>query len=473
MAQHEVNLQPADSRRLEEGGWPRAGLILGVGIAGLILALIVALIYQAMDGDGLRRLGFAYLTGFAFFLSITLGALFFVVVTHLFRAGWSILVRRVAEVIAANMPVMAVLFLPIVVYVLAWNGAVYPWAQPLHHGGGTEQQHQVEPQGGHVEADSASIHLVADGPAGEASDAGHGDHLTLDSMGLYSESDVLHAVEAKRVYLTHWSFILRWVIYFTLWIGIALWYWRTSTRQDLTGDASLTNRMEALAPISVIVFGLTLTFASFDLLMSLDPTWYSTMFGIYYFAGSAQGIFATMILVLLLLQSRGFLPSVNREHYHDLGKLLFTFVVFWTYVGFSQYMLIWYGAIPAEQPWLIARGMSTHAGHETPWSWVILLLFFGKFVIPFLGLMSRHVKRNTKTLAFWAGWMLVMQYIDLFWVVMPSFDNAHVPVPIIELLCLVGIGGVFVAGAVRIAARHSLVAVGDPRLPESLAFRNI
>jgi hypothetical protein len=186
----------------------------------------------------------------------------------------------------------------------------------------------------------------------------------------------------------------------------------------------------------------------------------------------------------------GFLVrSVSTEHYHDLGKFLFAFTFFWGYIAFSQYMLLWYANLPETTLWMIRRGASTvpeHAGN--PWRIVVIALLVGHLLIPFAGLMSRHVKRNRTLLAFWAGWMLVFHYLDLMWLVMPEYgghgshgaaDHAaehHGPAAgtvLIMLACFLGVGGVFFAAFVRMLARHKLRPVKDPRLGESLAFENV
>ena len=513
MAQHtNVNPSPADSRRLEGLAWPLFAGLLGVGVAALALSFLLALVF---DEHGIKRFGFAYLVGFAFTLSLGVGSLFFVMVTHLFRAGWVVVLRRVPETLAASLPFLALLSLPILVYTAANNGVLYPWAQEFgHHGGdgGHEgpdhggEAHDAEhaaPAAGDAHSAApnahgytATIHTVADPahPPLHSEDAhqppvAHTDSDTLlhgsmsadeashDVMSGIDHHSLEYAVHEKQPWFSVPFWIARVILYLAIFSLLGLWYWRTSTRQDLTGDAGLTRKMEIFAAPGLILFGAALTFTAFDLLMSLDPTWFSTMFGIYYFAGTFQCTMAATILILMFLQSRGFLPSVTREHYHDLGKLMFAFVVFYAYIFFSQYMLIWYARIPAEEPWLIIRGLSTNDGHDTEYHLFPLLLLFGRFVIPFLGLMSRHVKRRKATLAFWSAWLIVMHMVDMFWVVMPQYSAEvmprQVPLPIVELLAIVGIASLFLAYAVRVAARNSLMPVGDPRLNESLALVNI
>jgi len=236
--------------------------------------------------------------------------------------------------------------------------------------------------------------------------------------------------------------------------------------QDSSGDPNLTLRMTRFAPISIIVFALTLTLASFDLIMSLDPKWFSTISGVYYFAGSVGAFFAVMILSLMLLQRAGIITeSVTVEHYHDLGKFVFAFIVFWAYIAYSQYMLIWYANIPEETVWFQTR-------LEGPWGAFTAFLLFGHFIGPFLFLMSRKMKRRGLTLAVGVTWMLLMHWIDLYWLVKPVAGVHSLSFHFVDLTCFVGIGGFFVAVLARRLGKAALVPERDPRLVESLAFEN-
>jgi hypothetical protein len=224
--------------------------------------------------------------------------------------------------------------------------------------------------------------------------------------------------------------------------------------------------MEKLSAVALILFGLTITFASFDWLMSLEPEWFSTIYGLYYFAGSVVGFFAFLILLAMALQKTGHLGSaITTEHYHELGKLLLGFIVFWGYMAFSQYMLIWYANIPEESVWYLAR-------QTGPWTWVSLGLLFGHLLIPFFGLLSREVKRCRILLGAWAVWMLVIHWIDVYWLVMPTFAEDRLPFGAIDICCMVAVGSLFLAGLLWSARGRALVPVQDPRLSESLAFEN-
>jgi nicotinamide riboside transporter PnuC len=368
---------------------------------------------------GWDRFYHAYLTAWAYFLSLGLGGLFFVLLQHLTHAGWSVNIRRVGEWLMATLPLMAMLAIPILLAVWMQKGELYPWAQ----------RH----------------------------DAPGAPHLS----------------PGKQAYLSPAFFTARLVVYLAIWSALGWWYWRNSTRQDASGDPALTSRMQAFSAPAMVVLAVTLTLAALDLLMSLDPTWYSTIFGVYYFAGSAAGVFAAIVVLLFVLQRLGYLgQSVTTEHYHDLGKFLFGFVFFWGYIAFSQYMLIWYANIPEETAWLVRRGASTAAQDPKDWSAVCVLLLLGHLLIPFLGLISRHVKRTPPLLAFWAAWVLVFHGLDMHWLVAPELDGRFHLGPV-EGLAFLGMGGVFLGTVIGLASRHAIRPLRDPRIEESLAFENV
>jgi hypothetical protein len=205
--------------------------------------------------------------------------------------------------------------------------------------------------------------------------------------------------------------------------------------------------------------------------MSLDPHWFSTIWGIYLFAGSMTSFLSFMALTLMLIQRHGGLKMVTKEHFHDVGKLLFGFTFFFGYIGFSQYLLIWYADIPEETIFYKHR-------QEGSWAAFSVILLFGHFIIPFLGLLSRHVKRNKASLAFWAVWMLVMHFVDMYWIVMPTLAQklGHadaIPFSWTHVAMWLGMGGILFGLMLKRAGAQSIVPVRDPRLAESLSFQNI
>ena len=381
-----------------------------LAVLGLV-ALAVAGVLSWREGDQLRQFSASYLVSFCFFLSISLGALFFVLLQHLVKAGWSVTVRRLAEVLAANTVLMAVLFLPILVPLLVGQNWIYVWS------------------------DSDLV-----------------------------QSDPL--LQWKAPYLNVPFFAFRAVVFFAVWIVTARYFLAQSTRQDASGDPELTRRMEKMAAPALVLFGLTITFAAFDWLMSLEPTWFSTIYGLYFFAGAVVAFFAALILSAILLQTGGLLSrSITVEHYHELGKLLLGFIIFWGYMAFSQYLLIWYANIPEESVWYLAR-------QNGPWAWVSVALLFGHLLIPFLGLLPREMKRKKALLGGWAVWMLVIHWGDLYWLVMPTFSPGRLPFGLLDVCCMIAVGSSYLAGLFWSVRSRDLVAKKDPRLQESLAFEN-
>lgn len=382
--------------------------------AGIGIAVLAATFFLSFYVDhSIKRFLYSYLTSFVFFLSLSLGAFFFLPLQHLVRAGWSVVVRRIAEIMAVNMALLAILFIPI----LLGMSVIFKW----------------------TDANLAAV-----------------DHL----------------IAIKQPYLNLTFFLARALFYFAVWIGFAMFFFRNSRQQDESGDPALTLRMEAWSPLAMILFALTLTFASIDWIMSLDPHWFSTIFGVYYFAGSVVGFLSLLVLAVYWQQSNGILQNViTKEHYHDLGKLMFGFVVFWAYIAFSQFMLIWYANIPETTGWFLRRW-------QGDWMVVSLLLFVAHFVIPFFGLISRYPKRQKNILAFWAIWLLVVHYIDLYWLIMPEYGKAIgaegiAPFSLLDIGCLIGMGGLYVAGFAFFARGSSLVPMKDPRIKESLNFHNV
>lgn len=484
MASHQPDIK---DERLELGAsaWPVYSIGLFVGFLGVVGSVAIGY----FQNDGFRRFYFSWLTALTFFVAISLGALFFTILQHLVRAGWSVVIRRTAETISASVWILLVLSAPILVSVGMQKGDLYRWAQPESarvqgHGDAHDDaaHEKAAPHQGAAQDTAAAAHPThVEGAPAAAKDAAH---AHVEQAGhVKSEVDVMldqkiippldDLTWKKRAWLNPGFFIVRVVFYFAVWSLVGWWYWRLSVRQDLTKDLDLTSKREGRSAPLMIVFALTTTFFSFDLMMSLDPHWFSTMFGVIYFSNAAIAIFATLILISKALQSRGFLSaSISVEHYHDLGKFLFAFTFFYGYVAFSQFMLLWYANLPETTGWFARRGATSVHADVNGYTSLIIILLVGHFVIPFAGLLSRHVKRNGFWLPFFAVWQLVMVYLDLYWIILPEYETDLKP-SILDLTCLLGIGGLWLATIVRTAARHALRPVADPRLEEALVFHNI
>ncbi|HWO56862.1 MAG TPA: hypothetical protein VNN55_04770 [bacterium] len=370
-------------------------------------ALIIGLVALAITGVGFlvdrQRFFHAYLTAYMFWLTIALGALFLVMLHYLVNARWSIVIRRLVESIMTVLPAMAILFLPI----LGGMHDLYHWT--------------------HTEA-------VA------------GDEL----------------LTAKAPYLNAAFFIARAAAYFAIWFVLARTLYRNSIAEDTRYDEARRAKTRKVAAGGMLLFAFTTTFAAFDWLMSLDPHWYSTIFGVYVFAGAALSIVCFVTILLAYLRRQGVLANVvGVEHYNDLGKLTFAFTIFWAYMAFSQYFIIWYANIPEETIWYQHRWAGS-------WKFVSLLLVIGHFVVPFILLLPKTIKRNLGFLVGMSLWLLLMQWVDLFWLVMPSISPDGAALSWIDPVAMVGIGGVFLWLFWRKFASASIIPVGDPRLDASI-----
>ncbi len=369
---------------------------------------VMGLALALATGGGDSRFYFAWLVAYLFWLSLVWGALFFVLALFVSRAGWGVVVRRLSEHVMASVPVFALLFVPI------WIGRheLFHWAE---------------------------AEAVAHDPL----------------------------LQAKTPYLNARFFLLRAVAYFVVWSWLGVWFRAQSARQDRTGDQAITRRLQRVAAPGLVAYALTVTFAGVDWMMSLEPHWYSTIFGVYVFAGAVVGFFAWVVLLVAALQAGGLLEDVvTSEHLHDLGKLLFGFTVFWAYIAFSQYFLIWYGNLPEETFWFLQR-------LEGSWKTASLWLAIGHFVLPFYFLMSRWVKRTKPLLCLGAAWLLAMHLLDVYWVVMPVHARGRFAPEAVDLGAWLAVGGFFLAAFGAWLRRGALIPVRDPRLPESLALENV
>ncbi len=376
-------------------------------VIGAVAALLAAIACAILGAADPRQFFYSWLVSFLFFLSLALGALFFVLIQYATQGGWGIVLRRIGETIFATLPVLAALFLPL----LLGLRDLYSWAVP-----------------------------------------GAAEHDAL--------------LRWKAPFLNVPFFLIRAAIYFGSWSFIALLYYRASRGQDVTGDPTVSARLRRFAGPALIVLALTQTFASFDWIMSLTPHWYSTIFGVYFFAGSFVGFIALLSVTAVVMRRAGLLDTViSAEHLHDVGKLLFGFTAFWAYIAFSQFLLMWYANLPEETIWYKAR-------IEGSWMHVSLFLMAGHFVAPFFYLMGRTVKRNGATLAVGGAWLLAMHFLDLYWQVMPTLHPEGFRPSVLDAAAFVAIGGSVVAAASWLMRRQALVPLRDPRLAESLAFEN-
>jgi hypothetical protein len=375
---------------------------------GAIVALLGAAACAILGPGNPKQFYFSWLVSFLFFTSLTLGALFFVLIQYATQGGWGIVLRRIGESTFATIPVMAFFFIP----VLFGLHDLYEWT--------------------------------------------HAEAVAEDAL-----------LQWKSPYLNVTFFLIRAALFFLIWSFIAITYYRGSRGQDATGDHGVSARLRKFAGPAIIVMALTQSFAAIDWIMSLTPHWYSTIFGVYFFAGSFVGFIALMSIVAVAMRGAGLLDTViSAEHLQDIGKLLFAFTAFWAYIAFSQFFLIWYANLPEETIWYQAR-------MEGSWLTVSILLMAGHFGIPFFYLMGRAVKRRGSTLAIGGAWMLAMHFMDLHWQVMPTLHPEGFSPSMLDVAAFAAVGGGFVAAAGWVMRRQALVPLRDPRLAESLAFENV
>lgn len=383
--------------------------LLGAGIGVGLLLVLVSVAGLFIDPVGASR---AYLISFAYWAGIALASLVLLMLFHTVRAKWMVVLRRPLEVMASVVVLFFFLFLPL----LPKLSALYPWVSPSS------------------------------------------EEFTKEGLALLAH---------KRPYLNVPFFVIRTALYFAIAGFIGNRLFRLSTAQDKSGDVQLTAKQRALGAGALPFIALVFAFAGFDWLMSLEPLWFSTIFGVYYFAGSFVGTFA--VLAIVIDRARGpnlFGNIVSAEHIHNVGKLLLAFTCFWTYVAVSQLLLIWIANQPEEVPFYITRLTGK-------WLPITLFLFFGHFVLPFGALLSRNLKRTRSRLVVVATWLLLMHLVDLYWLVVPNFskDNPGDGLHWTLFTSFIGMGFLSVGVAIWRIRGHFTVPVKDPYLSDSLRYR--
>jgi len=435
-------------RITQSGNTGKIALIIGV--AGLLLSLLGFFVDKS-------QFLFSWLTSFTFWVSIGFGGLFFVLIHHMVGAMWSAPIRRISENVMATLPWMILFVIPIFIGM----SDLYEWVDI-----GKEASHDV-----HTEISHDASQDSHDGHGAEVVEhhndemAHHGDKNSDEHHAHQAHVDL---IKTKTGYLNVPFFIVRTLIYFGVWTLLAFVLWRKSIRQDFDGfhPDQLVGFRKASAP-GLIGFAFTVTFAGFDWMMSLFPAWYSTIYGLYYFAGGLMSILAFLAIVTVSLKNSKVLDEViSAEHYHDIGKLMFAFMVVWAYFAFSQYLLIWYANIPEETIYYHQRWVGG-------WKFMSVFIVLGHFLIPFILLMSRHVKRNQNLLRAFAVWLLAMHWLDLYWNIMPVLHPTNAMPSWLDLTTMMGIGGIFVFLFWKRLTSHAVVALNDPKLEESINFKNI
>lgn len=376
------------------------------GAAGGVVLLLATFAGLAIDA---QRTMFSYLVAFAYWGGISMAALLLLMIFHAFGAKWMVVLRRPLEAMATSVALFAVLFVPIILGMKH----LYVWVDP---------------------------------PA---------------TLGREALKLLVH----KRPYLNQTAFIVRAAIYFVLFGLIAGRLFRWSTQQDESGAIALTRRQRVLGTGALPLVSLLFTFAAFDWLMSLNPLWFSTIFGVYFFGGSFVSIFSVLAIASHLARGKNlFGDFVNDEHIHNVGKLMLSFTAFWGYIAFSQFMLIWVANLPEEIPFFIVR-------LKNAWAALGVVLIFGQFFIPFGALLSRSLKRDRRKLALVAVWILAIHYVDVYWLIVPTLSPDSLGFHWTSITAFLGIGLLAVSFTVwRLRGRFT-IPVKDPYLADSLGYK--
>ena len=379
---------------------------LGLGVVGLLAT--GGFYFAGGPSEHATVLG-GYLVAFTYWIGIVVTATIWNAIFHASAAKWMVVLRRVLEGMGAALPIFVLLFIPIVLGM----SVVFPWVNP--------------------------------------------------SRAMNTEQ--LEILSHKAPYLNVPAFLIRAVVYFAVWLAVSTRLRQLSLKQDEVGGTEPTRLMRWLGAGSLPFLGLAITFAAFDWLMSVDPFWISTIFGVYYFAGSFVCCMCVVALVIAFTRKNatGLGGAVSQHHLYNVGKLMLAFTAFWTYCAFSQFMLIWIANIPEESAWYVVR-------MKGGWTNVGIFLIVCNFFIPFFVLLSRPLKLRPRALAVVAVWLLVVHYVDIYWLVMPGLfpDGPHPHLA--HFTALLGVGGVAVATALWRASGHYAIPVKDPNLSYSLRY---
>lgn len=348
----------------------------------------------------------SYLVGWVFWTGVALGSLALVMVHTMTSGSWGVAARRVLEAASRTLPWMLLLFVPLALNLLLGNDNLYPWNNE-------EVQH--------------------------------------------------HFKEGKGIYLSTPTFLGRLAFYFAVWIALSVLLNRLAARQDREADPGLIRKMKNIAAPGIVLWTLCVTFAAVDWLMSLEPHWFSTIYGVWLLGSMGLSALAFLIVISVWLWRREPMNGVLRPgHFHDWGKLMFAFTMLWAYFSFSQFLIIWSGNLPEEIVWYKHR--ISHG-----WGIVAIVIVLFHFALPFLLLLSRDLKRNPRLLVLVASLMIAMRLVDLFWQVEPGFRNQAPAFYWMYLAAPLALGGLWLWLFLGELKKRPLLPVNDPYLPEALA----
>lgn len=346
----------------------------------------------------------SYLVGYMFFVGLSLGCMAILMLQYLTGGAWGLVIRRILEAATRNFPLLLVLFLPLVLGI----SQLYIWS--------------------------------------------HADVVAKDEV-----------LRHKSLYLNVPFFLIRAAVYFGGWIFLAFILNKWSLEHDRTGDPVTARRLQLVSGPGLAFYGLSMTFAAVDWVMSIEPHWFSTIFGMLFVAGQGLSALAFVIIVLVLLADVPPLRGIiGPAHLQDIGKLMLAFVMVWAYFSFSQFLIIWAGNLTEEIPWYMERV-------QGGWQWVGLSLILLHFALPFALLLSRSLKRNARTIIKVAALLIGMRFVDLFWLVAPDYRKAQFGVHWLDLVVPLGLGGIWVAAFLWQLGKRPLLPVQDAHLEEAIA----
>ncbi|MEJ5349977.1 MAG: quinol:cytochrome C oxidoreductase [Melioribacteraceae bacterium] len=377
--------------------------VKSLGISLLIIGMLGIILSYYFDT---ARSAYNNIIIFLFLISIGVGSLFLISIEYLSGAVWSVPFRRIPEFLAG-----IILTLPIIVLPLIFNMSnVFEWLHP--------------------------------------------EILKIDEL-----------LKSKAPYLNQNFFIVRIFVFISIWLIFFYFLLRNSIKQDENKDQALTKKNIKFSAAFMPFFAITITFTAIDWLMSLEPHWFSTIFGVYYFSGSVLAALASSTIAIVLLNEKGYLlKGLSNDHYYSLGALLFAFVNFWAYIAFSQYLLIWYANLPEETIWFLNRWQGS-------WIYFSIGLIIIHFVVPYFGLLSQPSKMNPKRLLLMSIWILFAHYYDLFWLAIPNYSKNQVIFSWNEISFLVFAIGLLIIIFYAFANKFNLVPIGDPKLKRGIDFR--
>jgi hypothetical protein len=372
-----------------------------IGISLSIVGLLIVSLGYFLDP---ARSAYNNIIGLTFLISLGVGSLFLVALEYAAGAVWSTPFRRVTEFLSANIYLLPLLIVPLLFNVTN----VFHWTHP------------------------------------DPNDK---------------------ALASKAPYLNLNFFVVRVIAFWLIWLIFHHFISRNSEKQDLNGNQLLTKRNIKLSVAFMPIFAITISFAAIDWLMSLEPKWFSTIFGVYYFSGTVLAALAAGTIFIVLLNERGyFVKNLSSDHYYSLGALLFAFTNFWAYIAFSQYLLIWYANLPEETIWFISRWQGS-------WKFISIGLLLVHFVIPYFGLLSQPSKMNPKRLLLMSGVILFAHYYDLYWMIMPSYSKDGAVLGWMEFgFPILIVGLVIIVFIIKVKSQN-LVPIGDPKLKRGIDFR--